>query len=83
MQGIKTIHLQGIGRTPAKQAQEFSVGDRMMWNYGSTSLVEAIKDASASFLVFTLVSERGERSERRLMKSRLVAVAPDEISGEA
>jgi len=69
-----TVRLQGVGRQRAVEARELHVGDTLMWNFGATSEVTAIVDASPKFLRITEKSKRtGQETERRLMKSRLVA----------
>lgn len=69
-----TIQLQGVGRVPAIEAQDLSVGDTLMWNEGATTTVAAITDASPKFLHITEKSWRtGEEHKQRIMKSRLVA----------
>ncbi|MEU5959337.1 GNAT family N-acetyltransferase [Streptomyces sp. NPDC047525] len=71
-----TIRLQGIGRVPVVEAQELTVGDTLMWNEGTTTIVRAIVDASPKFLLVTEKSKlTGEEHDRRPMKTRLVARA--------
>lgn len=69
-----TIHLRGIGRRPAVEAQLLRVGDTLMWNEGETTEVLAIVEASPKFVRITEKSSRtGTTHDRRLMKTRLVA----------
>ena len=68
------IHLQGVGKTSAKPASEFAVGDSMMWNDGYTSEVIEIVGETAKFVTVALRGETYDRIERRLKKSRLVAI---------
>lgn len=70
----KSIHLQGIGRVHAKPAQEFKVGEKMGWNYGSTSKVIGVKKVTKKFIVFRLQTKDGSVWERRLKKDRMVAI---------
>jgi hypothetical protein len=70
----RTIHLQYVGRHPAVEAQELAVGDTLMWNGGGTTMITAIVDASPKFLLITEKREHSDTvTERRLMKTRLVA----------
>ena len=74
----KSIHLQGIGRHPAKPAGELQVGDRTVWNTGSVYRVEsATLNPSGKTLETTLRDEAsGKLYPRRFAVGRLVAVLP-------
>ena len=67
-----TISLQGIGNHAAKPASEICVGDVLVWNFGSTSEVAAVRDVSEKFIEIDEVC-RGKTYTRRLMKTRMVA----------
>lgn len=76
-----TIHLQGIGRVPAKLAGNVVVGDILVWNYGYTSRVLSIRQASPCFIELTILEvgpghseAEGKQFTRRLKIDRLVAV---------
>lgn len=73
-----SIHLQGIGRHPAKPAGELVVGDRTVWNTGAIYRVESItRNPSGKTLETTLRDERsGQLYPRRFALTRLVAVIP-------
>ena len=68
----QTTHLQGIGSHTAKQAQDFSIGETMVWNYGGTSIVTGITKNTPAFITFEIESN-GKTYTRRLNKTRLVA----------
>ena len=77
----ETIHLQGIGRVPAKPAQDFKSGEFMLWNYYGVGKVEGITKETEKYLTFRLCSpdvwndwNNAVRSERRLKKTRLVGI---------
>lgn len=71
-----TIHLHGIGKMPARPARELRVGDRLMWNYGHTYTVVAIRPSPSGKTLE--LEERNDRDgkvyTRRLGASRLVAI---------
>jgi hypothetical protein len=73
-----TIHLQGVGRHPAKSAGELRVGDRTVWNTGSVYRVESVKlNPSGKTLETALRDEAsGKLYPRRFAVGRLVAVLP-------
>ena len=64
-----TIHLQSYGRAEAKPAEEFKVGEKMLWNFGERSTVLAIVKETAKF-----ITSQFENTDRRLKKDRLVAI---------
>lgn len=72
---MSSIHLQGIGRVKAKPAQEFRVGDYMGWDYGGVSKVVGIAKETAKTITFLVLCSDGQVYERRMKKTRLVAVA--------
>ena len=67
------IHLQGIGLFAAKPAGELQVGDKMVWNYGSTSTVLSIRTKGKSVFITERSEDGKEWPERRFLASRLVA----------
>lgn len=69
-----TIHLQGYGRAAAKKGSEFKIGEKMLWNYGSKSLITGIKKETKKFIIFLLKCSDGIIYERRIKKDRLVAI---------
>jgi len=66
-------NIQGIGMHKAKAAGEVCVGDRLVWNYGYTSLVTRIVSETPAFVTIEHDSEEGKLYQRRLKKSRAVA----------
>jgi uncharacterized ferredoxin-like protein len=73
-----TVHLQGIGPVFAKPASDLVVGDRIMYNFGSTATVTNVVSASAAFLSVTVESnsrsDKGKAYTSRIKKTRLLAV---------
>lgn len=74
------IQLQSIGWVPAVPAADLKVGNVLIWNFGGTTELVAIRDVSSKFLELT---ERwyDERkgvcdSPRRVKKDRLVGLSP-------
>ena len=84
---MQTIHLQGIGKVEAKPAQEFQIGEFILWNFGSQSKIVGIAKETKAFITFKLEYPLSGRrdwadtgtSERRLKKSRLVGIGSEEI----
>jgi hypothetical protein len=70
---MQTVHLQGIGQVQAKPAADIKPGDVLMWNFGYTSTVLALLSETAKSMVIQTRCEGGI-FQRRLMKSRLVAI---------
>lgn len=56
--------LQGVGMVNAIAASEIEVGDILMWNYGYTSTVKAIRRTAKSVVIVT-VGDNGREYERR------------------
>lgn len=72
---MTTIHLIGYGRQKAVPASELQPGDTLIWNYGYRSKVLSItKSEKSSIWTFHLQSNNGIQSDRRMKKTRLVAV---------
>lgn len=74
MSTTETIQLQSIGHVPAKPAGDLNVGDVTVWNFGYTSEVTAIEDASPQFVNVTLTSTN-HVGVRRMKRTRLVGVS--------
>lgn len=70
-----SIHLQGIGPTKSKPASAVRAGDTLVWNYGATSTVAAVRDVSRCFIEIDEVTASGYTGTRRLKKTRQVGVA--------
>jgi hypothetical protein len=70
-----TIHLQGIGRVPAKPASELKVGDILSWNCSPNGyVVVSVRDVSPKFIEIVEKNRSTEEEfTRRLKKDRLVA----------
>lgn len=80
------VHLQSVGKTEAKPAQEFEINEFMAWNFGSQSKIVGIIKETKAFITFELLSpdcwgdwSNAKVSERRLKKSRLVAIGSEDI----
>lgn len=67
------VHLQYVGEVEAKPAQDFVIGEKMMWNYGCTTEIVSKKEVSSCYLMFGII-ENGKHYERKLKKDRLVAI---------
>jgi hypothetical protein len=54
-----SVHLQGVGRVHAKKMRDFKVGEKMAYNYGSTSTIlkKEIKGKSAKLKIKTQEGE--------------------------
>jgi hypothetical protein len=85
---LGSIHLQGIGRHPAKPAAELTPGDVTVWNYGGTETVVSVapKGKQSLTVVVSYISQsyptKGQQVQatRTLRKDRLVAVRPQQES---
>lgn len=75
---LGSIHLQGIGRYPAIPAGDMKVGDIIVYNYGSTSVVRAKKQVSPKTISVAVESQgstdKGQMYIRQYRVDRLVAV---------
>ena len=69
------IRLQGIGYKNAMQACNVSVGQHIIWNFGSTSLILDITPTkSGKSYNITTKSETGYVSTNRYAATRLLAI---------
>jgi len=66
---MPSTQLQGIGKIAAKPASELRAGDVIVWNFGSTSIVEEVTIGAKT----VKVALSGGYT-RRFNVSRLVAV---------
>jgi hypothetical protein len=74
MQDMGAKHLQGVGLVVAREASTLAVGDWLMYNYGSTYEIRAIRDVSKCFLeIDEAKTDTGEIFTRRIKKDKLVA----------
>lgn len=70
-----TVHLQGIGPQYAIPAGDLRPGDITVWNYGYTATVEGIVRETAKQVIVRIMSNgTGDFYDRRLKKTRLIAV---------
>ena len=67
---MDAIHLQGIGKFRAKKAKEFKVGEKIVYNYGETSILKEIKPIGKSSLLWTTES-KGKLYTRKVRKETL------------
>lgn len=74
---MNKIHLQGIGKVMAIPVSELRVGMFLSWNYTYKGYqCIGIKDVSPNFVEITEMNlKTGEKSNRRLKKSRLIAAS--------
>ena len=76
-----TVQLQSVGYVKAKEAQQFKIGELMMWNFGYKSEILSIVKETKTQIIFSLNSIKpngstdGKVYERRLKKNRLIAIA--------
>ena len=68
------VHLQGIGLRDAKRAEEFKVGESILYNYGHTGKILAIETCGKTMLKFT-TEENGKIYQSRKNKIRMMAYA--------
>lgn len=73
---MKTVHLQSVGKKPAKTVGELKIGDVIMWNFGATStVVELIPTKSGKSIKCILQSNQDGIIRDRMMRvDRLVAI---------
>jgi hypothetical protein len=71
---MATIHLQGIGQTPAQPARDFKVGDHTMWNSGATSEIINITPKGATMLTWQVRTTDDKVWTRVVKAQRLVAI---------
>jgi hypothetical protein len=69
------VRLQSVVWVNAKPADEFKPGERMGWNFGSTTEVISRVSETASFVIFEIKDQHGKLWHRKLKKDRLVAIA--------
>ena len=69
-----TIQLQNLGRTKAKPAKDFAVGEKMLWNSAYTSTVLATELSASGKTVTVIIEAEGIRYTRRFGAERLIAI---------
>jgi hypothetical protein len=69
---MDTIHLQGLGKVPAKPVREFQPGEFMRWNYGSSTEVIRVEPKGKMADVYFVGHEH--RKPRRMGLDRLAAI---------
>jgi hypothetical protein len=74
------VWLKGVGWVKGKPAGTIRPGDRLAWNYGSTSVVEHVEQVSAQFVSIRERIEDGQLFDRRLKVDRLVALASSALN---
>ena len=67
------VRLISVGLVPGIPARELKVGDRLMWNFASTTTIRQIADVSPNYLEVAEEDEKGRLWKRRMKKDRLVA----------
>jgi hypothetical protein len=73
-QATGTIHLQNLGRTKAKPAKDFTIGEKMLWNGASTSTVLASELSASGKTVTVVIEADGLQYSRRFGAERLIAI---------
>ena len=71
---MTTLRLQGIGIVKGTPAGEIRIGTVLIWNYGERSTVTDIVKETKKTIVINEVSDSGYKGQRRLSKTRLVAI---------
>lgn len=69
------IHLQSFGKTPAKAAGDFKIGDITVWNFGITAEVVGFGKETKAFIELTLKDAQCGLYNRKLKKDRLVGIS--------
>lgn len=71
-----TIRLQYVGWVKAEPAANLKVGDRIMWNYGGTDEVVAIRYSKTGTTMWITEKTDDGRvwGERKMRTTRLVAI---------
>lgn len=80
MENMKTLHLQGIGKMPAINAEKLKPGMVTVWNFGYKEKIKNIVPTkSGKSVKCTIVSmESGKEFIRTLRINRLVAIEQEE-----
>lgn len=72
----QTIHLIGIGEVPAVPLSEVHPGDRLMWNFGTTSdVVSVTRKTAATFELVTRYADGQEFTQRKRGTTLVAKVA--------
>jgi hypothetical protein len=71
---MSVIHLQGIGKVPAKRADEFTAGEMMLWNFGEKSMFAGRVKETAKMITILELNSDGKEFTRKCKKSRLIAI---------
>lgn len=69
------VHLQGVGKVPAKRVADLKLDDVIMWNYGSTSkVVGLVPSKSGKTITMATQNEKGDLFSRTHNAETLLAV---------
>lgn len=69
------VHLQGIGKHKAIQAEKLVPGSVIVWNFGYKSIVlSVVPSKSGKTYTITTESENGKIYTRKTTKDRLFAI---------
>lgn len=72
---METLHLQGIGKRPAKRVKDLEIGDVIVWNYGYKSIFRGIvKETKTQIIARLWNTEDLKYYERRMNKEKLVGI---------
>lgn len=71
---METLHLQGIGKHPAKRVKDLEIGDVIVWNYGYKSIFRGIVKETKTQIIAKLFNEESRYHERRMSKEKLVGI---------
>lgn len=72
-----SIQLQSVGRVPAQPAMNIVKGSQLMWNFAQTStVIDIVKETAKTIVIKEQCDRSGSTHERRLNKTRLVAIMP-------
>ena len=71
---MKKIQLIGYGLVDAQPAKNIKPGNKLMWNYGVTSVVETIEKETKTQIVIRERYDNGKSYSRRMGKERLVCI---------
>jgi hypothetical protein len=72
------MRLQGIGIVKGTPAKEIRIGDRLMWNFGGTTIVKSVELSKTGKTLSIVEEDRGKDYSRKLGAERLVCILDDQ-----
>jgi hypothetical protein len=72
------MRLQSIGIVKGTPAREIKIGDRLMWNFGETTIVKSVELSKTGKTLSIVEESNGKDYSRKLGVERLVCILDEQ-----